>query len=93
MDYLFHEWGGKPALVVSYGAHGGTRAAIQLIQVCKALRMKPLEQTVGYSIIVNEADSVREKGEFGTERKEAWKSEGSDAELEERFQELMGLLQ
>ena len=93
MDYLFHEWSGKPALVVSYGNHKGTKAALQLIEVCKGVRMKPLERSVGYSIIVNEVGSVREKGEFGVERKEAWRSEGSDAELVKEFQELVTMLQ
>lgn len=27
LDYLFHEWAGKPAMVVSYGGRGGGRAA------------------------------------------------------------------
>ena len=26
IDYLFHEWKGKPAMVVSYGGRGGTKA-------------------------------------------------------------------
>ena len=30
IDYLFHEWAGKPALIVSYGGHGGVQCAEQL---------------------------------------------------------------
>jgi NAD(P)H-dependent FMN reductase len=93
MDYLFYEWNGKPALVVSYGSRGGTKSAEQLIQVCKGLRMKPVEKSVGYTIIVNEVGTVREDGEFDTKRMEAWKTEGSDANLETRFRELLALLQ
>lgn len=33
IDFLYHEWTGKPAMVVSYGGHGGGRAA-------EALRMR-----------------------------------------------------
>ena len=33
IDYLFSEWQGKPALVVSYGPHGGTRVQKQLSEV------------------------------------------------------------
>lgn len=44
IDYLFNEWKGKPAMIVSYGGHGGGRAAGQLKQVCDGLRMLPLEK-------------------------------------------------
>jgi NAD(P)H-dependent FMN reductase len=30
IDYLFNEWKGKPAMIVSYGGHGGGKAAAQL---------------------------------------------------------------
>ncbi len=30
IDYLFHEWRGKPFMVVSYGGHGGNHAAAAL---------------------------------------------------------------
>ncbi|OJZ92902.1 hypothetical protein ASPFODRAFT_40391 [Aspergillus luchuensis CBS 106.47] len=47
IDYLFHEWKGKPALVVSYGGHGGGKAAEQLRQVLQGVRMRPLERMIG----------------------------------------------
>ncbi|EXJ85831.1 hypothetical protein A1O1_06200 [Capronia coronata CBS 617.96] len=40
LDYLYHEWAGKPAMVVSYGGHGGHKAAMQLKQVLQGLHMK-----------------------------------------------------
>ncbi|KAL1963336.1 hypothetical protein VTN77DRAFT_8457 [Rasamsonia byssochlamydoides] len=46
IDYLFHEWRGKPALIVSYGGHGGVKAAEQLKQVLQGVRMRPVEKTV-----------------------------------------------
>ena len=33
MDYLYHGWKGKPAAIISYGGHGGGKAASQLAQV------------------------------------------------------------
>jgi len=33
IDFLYNEWQGKPAMVVSYGGHGGGEAASQLRQV------------------------------------------------------------
>lgn len=44
LDYLYHEWTGKPAMIVSYGGHGGGKAAEQLRQVLQGLRMTPVEK-------------------------------------------------
>lgn len=33
LDYLYHEWLGKPAVVITYGTRGGGKAAAQLQQV------------------------------------------------------------
>jgi NAD(P)H-dependent FMN reductase len=46
LDYLFHEWVRKPAMVVSYGGHGGGKAAAALKTVLHGLRMKVEEKTV-----------------------------------------------
>lgn len=92
MDYLFHEWTGKPTLVVSYGGHGGGKAAAQLVQVCHGLRMKVVERTVGYKINIEESSNTRESGAFSEERLEFWKRENTDEELKERFEDLVELL-
>ena len=42
LDHLFHEWAGKPAMIVTYGGHGGGRCADQLRQVLVALQMAPV---------------------------------------------------
>ncbi|KIY02500.1 uncharacterized protein Z520_00965 [Fonsecaea multimorphosa CBS 102226] len=47
IDYLFNEWVGKPAMVVSYGGHGGNRCAEQLKQVLSGVRMKVVQKSVG----------------------------------------------
>ena len=39
IDHLYSEWGGKPAMIVTYGGHGGTRCADQLRQVLDGLHM------------------------------------------------------
>lgn len=46
IDYLYNEWKGKPATIVSYGGHGGGKAAAQLRQVLQGVRMNPTEKTV-----------------------------------------------
>lgn len=40
LDHLFTEWAGKPAMIVTYGGHGGGKCAEQLQQVVEALHMK-----------------------------------------------------
>jgi NAD(P)H-dependent FMN reductase len=40
LDHLFHEWVGKPAMIVSYGFQGGGKSAAQLRQVLDGLRMR-----------------------------------------------------
>jgi len=42
LDHLYSEWAGKPAMIVSYGGHGGGRCAAQLRQVLEGLHMKSL---------------------------------------------------
>ena len=39
IDHLYREWAGKPAMIVSYGGHGGSKCAAQLRQVLDALEM------------------------------------------------------
>jgi NAD(P)H-dependent FMN reductase len=42
IDHLYREWSGKPAMIVSYGGHGGGKCATQLRQVLEALDMAPV---------------------------------------------------
>ena len=42
LDHLYSEWAGKPAMIVTYGGHGGGRCGEQLAQVCEGLHMKTL---------------------------------------------------
>lgn len=46
IDYLFNEWKGKAAMIVSYGGHGGGKANAQLKQVLQGVEMKPIEKKV-----------------------------------------------
>lgn len=50
IDYLFHEWKGKPAMIVSYGGHGGDKCAAALkVVLGGGLDMKVVEVTVNLS--------------------------------------------
>jgi NAD(P)H-dependent FMN reductase len=46
IDHLHREWRDKPAMIVSYGGHGGGMAASQLRQVCQGLKMQVVETAV-----------------------------------------------
>jgi NAD(P)H-dependent FMN reductase len=50
LDYLFNEWKGKPAMVVSYGGHGGDKcAAAMKVVLGGGLDMKVVDETVNLS--------------------------------------------
>ncbi|KAA8649282.1 hypothetical protein EYZ11_007956 [Aspergillus tanneri] len=63
LDYLYHEWKGKPALIVSYGGRGGGKAAAQLGQVLQGLRMTQLERMVSLAFPEEEILLRGAKGE------------------------------
>jgi NAD(P)H-dependent FMN reductase len=50
LDHLYKEWGGKPAMIVTYGGHGGGRCAEQLRQVLEGLRMRPVATMPGFKL-------------------------------------------
>lgn len=50
LDHLYREWAGKPAMIVTYGGHGGNKCAAQLHQVLTGLKMRPLEIMPGFTL-------------------------------------------
>ncbi len=50
LDHLYSEWSGKPAMIVTYGSHGGGKCAAQLRQVLDGLHMKPVATMVGFKL-------------------------------------------
>jgi NAD(P)H-dependent FMN reductase len=50
LDHLYKEWSGKPAMIVTYGGHGGGKCARQLRQVLKGLKMKPVATMPGFAL-------------------------------------------
>ena len=47
IDHLYREWAAKPALIVSYGSHGGDKCARQLREVLSGLNMALTEAMPG----------------------------------------------
>ncbi|KEA64679.1 putative reductase [Marinobacterium lacunae] len=77
LDYVYAEWGRKPASVISYGGAMGARAVEQLRQVLVTLQMAPLSSAVHIA-------AVRSKLENGTFTGD----ERDDAQLEKTLDEL-----
>jgi NAD(P)H-dependent FMN reductase len=50
IDHLHKEWSGKPAMIVTYGGHGGGRCAAQLRQVLDGLDMKPVATMPAFTL-------------------------------------------
>jgi NAD(P)H-dependent FMN reductase len=94
IDYLFNEWKGKPAMIVSYGGHGGGKAAGQLKQVLQGVGMRPAERMVGLTFPGRELLVKAAKGEeLGLDAKSeegVWSKERE--EIVKAFEELVGLL-
>ncbi len=62
IDHLFHEWGEKPAAIVSYGyIDGGGSATKHLTDVLNWLKMKIVEPTVSIQLA---QDHMGEDGNF-----------------------------
>jgi NAD(P)H-dependent FMN reductase len=98
LDYLFHEWTGKPAMVVSDGGRGGGKGGDQLVEVLKGLRMKVVEEPrVGFAFREGQDGDMQGKAERGEDLGEFFEAErfweeGKDA-LGRAFGELLVLLQ
>lgn len=92
IDYLFNEWKGKHAMIVSYGGHGGGKAAAQLKQILQAVRMEVVEKMPALTFLDRKHQATAAYGkdlgldahaEDGT-----WKSE--QGEIVDAFADLVG---
>ena len=54
LDYLYHEWHGKPATFATYGTRGGGKAAAQFSEVLAGLHMRELPEHL--ELVVTDAD-------------------------------------
>lgn len=89
LDALYHEWTGKPALVLSYGNRGGGKAAAQLRQVLTGLRMRVCER--GVELPFGNGHDLG-GGMIGQETNDRWRAENKKAEMVQAWDELVGLI-
>ncbi|KAH7336444.1 putative NADPH-dependent FMN reductase [Rhexocercosporidium sp. MPI-PUGE-AT-0058] len=91
IDYLYFEWRDKPTMIVSYGGHGGGKAASQLRQVLEGgLKMKVVEAMPALTFPGREVLRQASRGEELTLPEGAWEKEGEDAKR--GFEEMLRML-
>lgn len=61
LDFLYHEWAGKPVSYVTYGTRGGSKGAEQLHGVLQGLRMRELPDHL--EVVITD-DDVDEDGQL-----------------------------
>jgi NAD(P)H-dependent FMN reductase len=76
IDYLYNEWIGKPAVVVSYGIQGGTIASEQVKTALEGmkLRVAATRPALAFARGMEGGDGYAAigKGELGEETRKAW---------------------
>ncbi|KAH9224423.1 NADPH-dependent FMN reductase-domain-containing protein [Leptodontidium sp. 2 PMI_412] len=91
IDYLFFEWRAKPTMIVSYGGHGGGKAASQLRQVLEGgLKMKVVETMPALTFPDRDVMRQASRGEELALPEGAWEKEGED--VKRGFGEMLRLL-
>lgn len=72
IDHLYKEWSGKPALIITYGGHGGDKCGRQLRQVLKSLKMRPVAAMPRFKLtherIKANTGAIEPSKEFGKHR-------------------------
>jgi len=74
IDHLYHEWQGKPILLITFGGHGGSRCAAQLKDVLEGGVNAKLVETVMIQLpseFIRTGARVR-KGEAGSSTEGQW---------------------
>jgi len=85
IDYLYNEWKGKPGIVVSYGGHGGGKAAVQLQGVLGGLRISVVPKAPALTFpdhdFLVRASKGEDLGLAGEGGKQIWVKEQEDIGL------------
>lgn len=93
LDYLFHEWSGKPGSIVTYGAKGGIKAADHLRSILTGLRMKPVSTDVALRITETLLESHLRNGGLEPAVLEQWREAGAEERLEKALNEVVEILE
>ncbi|KAK1753367.1 flavoprotein-like protein [Echria macrotheca] len=94
IDYLLHEWKGKPVAVISYGVGGGTFASEQTAHVLGRMGLKVADMKPQLAFKGNAGPDMMlatTKGELGPDSKAEWEETKGD-EIRKAFDEVVALL-
>ncbi|KAJ5658158.1 NADPH-dependent FMN reductase [Penicillium longicatenatum] len=92
LDYLYHEWAGKPAGIVSYGGHGGGKASEHLRGILAGLRMRPTATTVALKVSPKTAiEECEREGQVTPAMCKTWMEEGEEQKIHIMVSELLQL--
>ncbi|OGE58121.1 hypothetical protein PENARI_c001G10636 [Penicillium arizonense] len=94
LDYLYYEWVGKPAGIVSYGSRGGRKAADHLRGVLEGLRMRVVGTAPGLPVKftglpVGTLSEVEERVEVDERDLEGWREAGVEGMMRNLGMELV----
>jgi NAD(P)H-dependent FMN reductase len=88
LDYLYLEWRDKPASYVTYGTHGGSKAAAQFHMVLQGLHMRELDDHLEVVITDDDVDENWQLRELdATLRPYLAQARAVDAELVEALKD------
>jgi NAD(P)H-dependent FMN reductase len=89
LDYLYHEWRGKPAGIVSYGGRGGGKAAEHLRGILNGLRMDVAEDTPALVLNSKTMEYCLENGQVSPEDEARWKNDGVEEKARAMFSQVV----
>lgn len=96
IDYLYNEWIGKPAVVVSYGIQGGQIVSEQLARTLDGMKLKVAPTKIQLPFAGGAGPDMfaaAGQGVLGDDTKKGWVEKGLDQEVLKAWEELKGLLE
>jgi NAD(P)H-dependent FMN reductase len=95
IDYLMHEWVGKPVAVISYGVQGGTWASAQAAHVLSNMKLRVAETKPQLGFAGGRGPEMFGavlKGELGEETKKLWAGKEKKAQILEAFEQVKTMM-
>lgn len=89
LDYLFHEWSGKPGAIVTYGTKGGGKAADHLRGIMNGLRMKPVPTDAALRTTETLLDSYLRDGSLEANVLQQWHESDVEQRLQRALEQIM----
>ncbi|KAG8885649.1 hypothetical protein FRB97_000092 [Tulasnella sp. 331] len=92
IDFLYHEWANKPAIVITYGGRGGDKVRDQLVQVLTGVHMNVVSVRPGLALGRNVAASVTD-GKLVDGQEEQWTKAGIAGQIIAAWDEMVAMLE